>query len=209
MSVSPIVATTGVPRVAGAEADEPGAPREILLVEDNATDAELALRAFTVAAFVNPVTVVSNAERGLDYLLGAGTFATRGPTRPHLILLDLNLPKMSGIEFLQRVRSDPRTRAIPVVVLSLSERDRDVTACIQLGAEAYLVKPINFANFTRITAALKLRLTLIERPRDGRSSGWVLSGACVRPGERPPGTGAAPEPGADSAAIRDRPGQPL
>ena len=131
-----------------ADAERLAALREILMVEDSATDAELALRAFKVADFANPVTVVGSAEDGLDYLFGTGRFAGRGPTRPHLILLDLGLPKMSGLDFLHRIRADGRTRAIPVVVLSLSENNRAMTACVQLGAEAYIVKPVNFENFS-------------------------------------------------------------
>ena len=118
-------------------------PAEILMVEDSATDAELARRAFQRARIANPLTVLSSSEQALAYLLGTGLFAARGPTRPQLILLDLNLPKMSGIDFLHRVRADGRTRDIPVVVLSLSESSQGVTACIELGAEAYLVKPVN------------------------------------------------------------------
>jgi CheY-like chemotaxis protein len=151
------------------------------MIEDSATDAALALRAFKVADFANPVTVVTSGEEGLDYLLGTGAYSSRGPTRPHLILLDLGLPRMSGLDFLHRIRADGRTRAIPVVVLSLSEHNRDVSACVELGAEAYIIKPVNFENFARITAGLKLRLTLIARPQEGKPGGWVLSGACAVP----------------------------
>lgn len=149
------------------------------MVEDSATDAALALLAFKRAEFTNPVTVATSGEQGVDYLFGTGAYSARGPTRPHLILLDLNLPRMSGVDFLHRIRSDGRTRDIPVVVLSLSERDRDVTACVHLGAEAYIVKPLNFANFSRITTGLKLRLTLVPRPGEGKPDGWVLSGSCA------------------------------
>ncbi len=160
--------------------------QEILMVEDSATDAALALRAFKFADFTNPVTVVASGELGLDYLFGTGTFTARGATRPHLILLDLGLPKMSGVDFLHRVRADGRTRDIPIVVLSLSESNLKVKACIQLGAEAYLVKPLNFENFSRITAGLKLRLTLVPRPGAGNPNGWVLSGAPAAPRASPP-----------------------
>ncbi len=153
--------------------------QEILMVEDSGTDAELALRAFKLADFANPVTVVTSGEQGLDYLFGTGMYETRGPTRPHLILLDLGLPTMTGVDFFHRVRSDRRTRDIPVVVLSLSARQADITACTQLGAEAYIVKPLNFENFSRMAASLKLRLTLVARPQKGKSSGWVLSGSCA------------------------------
>ena len=151
------------------------------MVEDSVTDAELALRAFKIAGFANPVTTVPSGEQGLDYLFGTGSFAARGPTQPHLILLDLGLPEMSGIDFLHRVRADGRTRGIPIVVLSLSKQNYDVTACIQQGAEAYIVKPVNFDDFFRITAGLKLRLKLVARPRNGESGGWVLSGSCAVP----------------------------
>ena len=163
------------------------------MIEDSTTDAELALRAFKLADFANPVTVVARAEDGLDYLFGTGRFASRGPTRPHLILLDLGLPKMSGLDFLHRIRADGRSRTIPVVVLSLSENNRDVTTCVQLGAEAYIVKPVNFENFSRITAALRLRLTLVARPAKGGPGGWVLSGDCAVPAGS-----AAPVPAPES-----------
>jgi two-component system, response regulator len=176
-----------MPSVSQAVTDNRPERREILMVEDSTTDAELALRAFKLADFANPVTVVARGEQGLDYLFGTGTFAARGPTRPHLILLDLGLPSMTGVDFLQRVRADGRTRDIPVVVLSLSERNADVAACIQLGAEAYIVKPVNFENFTRITVGLKLRLTLVAPPGPGSLGGWVLSGACAVPHMRSPG----------------------
>ncbi len=151
--------------------------QEILMVEDSATDAELALRAFKLADFANPVTVVPSGEQGLDYLFGTGLFAARGPTRPQLILLDLNLPKMTGVDFLHRVRADGRTRDIPVVVLSLSKHNQDVTECINLGAEAFIVKPVNFENFSRLTAGLKLSLTHVARTGTRNPGGWVLSGA--------------------------------
>ena len=165
--------------------------QEILMVEDSATDAELALRAFKLADFANPVKVVGSAEHGLDYLFGTDTFAARGPTRPLLILLDLGLPKMTGVDFLHCLRANGRTRDIPVVVLSLSERNADVAACIQLGAEAYIVKPLNFGNFSRMTKGLKLRLSLVARPAKGGAGGWVLSGACPIPDAPSPG-GATP-----------------
>ena len=169
--------------------------QEILMVEDSASDATLALRAFKLADFANPVTVVTSGEQGLDYLLGTGSYSARGPTRPHLILLDLGLPKMSGLDFLHRIRADGRTRAIPVVVLSLSENNRNVTACVQLGAEAYIVKPLNFENFSRIAAGLKLRLTLVARPAKGEAGGWVLSGECAVPEQTtPPGDAKSATP---------------
>jgi two-component system response regulator len=185
--VHPSRLSTKMPSVSPAIADNPPGLQEILMVEDSATDAELALRAFKLAGFANPVTVVPSGEQGLDYLFGTGSFAARGPTRPHLILLDLGLPNMSGIDFLRRIRADGRTRGIPIVVLSLSKHNFDVTACIQQGAEAYIVKPVNFDDFFRVTAGLKLRLKLVARPGAG---GWVLSSASAVPHLNSPGGGA-------------------
>lgn len=150
--------------------------REILMIEDSATDAELALRALQRAEFANPVRVVASGELGLDYLFGVGIYAQRAPAQPQLILLDLNLPEMSGIDFLRRIKADERTRGIQVIVLTLSDRDRDVAACVQLGAEAYIIKPLNFENFVRVTTRLKLRLTLVAGPDARKLGGWILSG---------------------------------
>lgn len=146
------------------------------MVEDSATDAELALRAFKRAEFANPIRVVASGELGLDYIFGVGIHAEHGPAQPQLILLDLNLPEMSGIEFLRRIKADERTRAIQVIVLTLSDRDRDVTTCVQLGAEAYIIKPLNFENFVRVTTRLKLRLTLVDKPDARKLGGWILTG---------------------------------
>lgn len=179
--VCPSRLSTKMPSVSQAVADNPPGLPEILMVEDSATDAELALRAFKLADFANPVTVVPSGEQGLDYLFGAGLFAVRGPTRPRLILLDLNLPKMTGVDFLHVIRADGRTRDIPVVVLSLSKHNQDVTDCIRLGADAFIVKPVNFENFSRLTAGLKLSLTHVARPGAGSRGGWVLSGAGAVP----------------------------
>ena len=116
--------------------------------------------------------------------------ARQGIQQPHLILLDLGLPKMSGIDFLRRIRADGRTQDIPIVVLSLSKHNYDVSACIQQGAEAYIVKPVNFDDFFRVTAGLKLRLKLVPRPGAGQAGGWILSSACTVPHLRLPRGGA-------------------
>src|SRR4051812_29818358 len=108
--------------------------REILMVEDNEADAELALRTFKHANFSNPVTVVASGEQAVDYLFGTGVHAAK---HPQLIFLDLNLPKMPGLRFMHCIKGDRRTRDIPVIVLTHSAHDRDVAACVQLGAEAY------------------------------------------------------------------------
>jgi len=139
-------------------------PWEILMVEDSATDAELALRAFKHGEIANPLRIVTSGDQGLDYLVGPSALAKVGPVRPQLILLDLNLPGMSGIEFLRRIKADERTRDIPVVVLSLSEKDSNIMACVRLGSDGYIVKPLDIDNLARVTAKLNLPLTLVPSP---------------------------------------------
>ena len=143
---------------------------EILMIEDSATDAELALRAFKRSEFATPIRIASSGEQGLDYLFGAGADPQHGSNRAELILLDINLPGMSGVEFLRHIKGDERTRDIPVIVLSLSDRDRDVLRCIELGADAYLVKPLNFENFIRVTTSLKLRMVASPSSRPKKPS---------------------------------------
>ena len=136
------------------------AVREILLVEDNATDAAMTEHAFTQAKVTNPLKIVGTAEDGLDYLFGKGRKAKRKRAQPQLILLDLNLPRMSGLEFLRHIKSDERTRDIPVVVLTVSQSDRMIIECGRLGAANYIVKPFGIENFVRVTPKLNLHLTL-------------------------------------------------
>ena len=132
----------------------------ILLVGGSATDAKLALRAFKRAKFANPLKVAPNGRQGLDYLFGTGRYAKRGPSRPQLILLDLHLPDMSGLEFLRRIKRDASTREIKVIILTDTDRARDISRCCRLGAENYILKPLGFESFIRITAKLNLRLNL-------------------------------------------------
>ena len=138
-------------------------PWEILMVEDSTTDAELVLRAFKHAGITNPLKIVSCGEQGLEYLVGPAALAKVGPVRPSLILLDLNLPGMSGIEFLRRLKADGRTSGIPVVVLSQSENDRNIMTCVRLGSDGYIVKPLDIDNLFRVAAKLKLSLTVEPR----------------------------------------------
>jgi CheY-like chemotaxis protein/DNA-binding XRE family transcriptional regulator len=131
---------------------------EILLIEDSATDAAMAARAFKRAKVTNPLKIVCSAEDGLDYLFGSSRKGQRA--RPQLILLDLNLPQMSGLEFLRRIKSDERTRDIPVVILTVSQSDRMIIECGRLGAVNYIVKPFGIENFVRVTPKLNLHLTV-------------------------------------------------
>ena len=145
-------------RVGGEDdANEQGV---ILLVEDSATDAKLVLRALKRAKFANRLKVVPNGKQGLDYLFGTGRYAKRGPARPLLVLLDLNLPEMSGLEFLRRIKRYARTREIHVVILTASDRHRDIVKCGRLGAKNYIVKPLGLENLIRITPKLNLHLNL-------------------------------------------------
>jgi CheY-like chemotaxis protein/DNA-binding XRE family transcriptional regulator len=133
---------------------------EILLVEDNSTDAQFVVRAFTRARLTNPVKIVVDGEEALDYLNRTGSYLGRPDRPPQLVLLDLNLPKISGMEVLRQMKKNKATRQIPVVILTGSLHDRNIIECGRLGAENYIVKPVEFENFSRITSALNLAWTL-------------------------------------------------
>ncbi|MBL9186284.1 MAG: response regulator [Opitutaceae bacterium] len=135
---------------------------EVLLVEDDPSDVELTLRAFKRAKFANPVRVMADGAEALDYLLGAARDgkATMGPL-PQLVLLDLNLPKVGGLEVLRRIKANETTKNIPVVVLTASHRDENVIASARLGAENYIIKPVSFDNFCKVASRLSLRWALL------------------------------------------------
>ena len=131
---------------------------EILLVQDNPRDVDLTIRAFKKANITNPLKVARDGEEALDLVFAD---ANRGKLRRTLlILLDLNLPKISGLEFLRRIQAAEQTQDIPVIVLTLSIRDRDIVECRKLGVENYIVKPVDFQNFTEVTARFGLAWTL-------------------------------------------------
>ncbi|HEY3863613.1 MAG TPA: response regulator [Verrucomicrobiae bacterium] len=134
---------------------------DILYVEDNPHDAEIALRA--LEGITNSVQVAGDGQAALDYLFCEGQFAARQPShRPQLILLDLRLPKMDGLEVLRRIKSDARTATIPVVVLTGSAQDRDVQTSERLGAAAYIVKPVDVVNLTHVAPALRFQWALLK-----------------------------------------------
>jgi CheY-like chemotaxis protein/DNA-binding XRE family transcriptional regulator len=137
-----------------------GQAREILLIEDSRNDVELTQHAFKHARVTNPLRVVPDAESAWDYLLGAGRYAKYRPARPQLILLDLNLPRMSGVEFLRRIKGDVRTREIPVVILTVSSTDRMIVECGRLGAANYIIKPFGVEGLIGVAPKLHLDLTL-------------------------------------------------
>ncbi len=138
----------------------------ILLVEDNADDEELALLAFKKSNIANQVVVARDGEEALDYLFGTGAHAGRDVrVLPQVALLDLKLPKVDGLEVLQRVRADPRTRRLPVVVLTSSKEEQDLVESYDLGANSYVRKPVDFAQFVESVRQLQLYwLVLNEAP---------------------------------------------
>jgi two-component system response regulator len=142
-----------------------GAEIEILLVEDNPDDAELTLRVLRERKLANRLEWVRNGADALDFLFRRGVYAGRSAREnPRLILLDLNLPKVSGIEVLARVKSDPATRKLPVVVLSSSTHDKDVLDSYNLGVNSYVSKPVQFEEFARVVGELGMYWLLLNQP---------------------------------------------
>jgi len=122
--------------------------RTILLVEDNPDDAELTRRAFEKNKIANQLVHVTDGEEALEYLFATGRYASRsGDSNPTVVLLDLKLPKVSGLEVLQKLRAEARTRRLPVVVLTSSNEERDLVASYELGANSFVRKPVDFSQF--------------------------------------------------------------
>jgi len=144
----------------------------ILLVEDNPDDEMLTLRALKKNNILNEVVVVRDGVQALDYLFGTGTYAGRDlNVMPHLVLLDLRLPRMEGLEVLRRLRGDERTRLLPVVVLTSSDEEQDIVGSYALGANSYIRKPVDFAQFTKAVQQLGLYwLVLNQGPPIARRS---------------------------------------
>lgn len=138
----------------------------ILLVEDNPNDELLTLRAFQKNNIGNQIIVVRDGEEALDFLFGTGAYADRDPRQlPHVILLDLKLPKVDGLEVLRRIRADERTRRLPVVILTSSNEERDLMAGYEGGANSYVRKPVDFTQFVEAARQLGLYwLMLNEGP---------------------------------------------
>jgi two-component system response regulator len=134
---------------------------EILLVEDNLSDAELTIRALRKHNFANQVTHVTDGQAALDFFFGEGRDV---PGNPKLVLLDLKLPKVSGIEVLRQLRADERTKLVPVVVLTSSREDQDVMETYNLGANSYIVKPVEFENFYAAVRNMGLYWMLLSEP---------------------------------------------
>ena len=125
--------------------------RVILLVEDNPDDEALTLRAFKKSNILNEVVVARDGAEALDYLFATGAYAGRDTSVvPQLILLDLKLPKVNGLEVLERIRTDERTRLVPVVLLTSSREEQDLIEGYSLGANSYIRKPVDFVQFTEV-----------------------------------------------------------
>lgn len=138
---------------------------EILLVEDNPDDLEMALRALRKAHLANHIQVARDGAEAVEFIFGTGAHEGRKVENgPKVILLDLKLPKIDGIEVLRRVKSDPRTKVIPVVVLTSSKEQPDVLECYKLGANSYIVKPVNFERFASAVAELGMYWLLLNHP---------------------------------------------
>jgi len=138
---------------------------EILLVEDNPADAELTIRALTKRNLANNLIHVVDGQAALDFLFGAGAHEGRDLNiQPKVVLLDLKLPKVDGIEVLRCLRADERTKLLPVVVLTSSCEDRDVIESYKLGANSYIVKPVDFEKFSEAVSNLGLYWILLNEP---------------------------------------------
>lgn len=147
---------------------------EILLVEDNPHDVELTLRAFRQSKLANRIDVVRDGEEALAYLFRTGPYADRADGNPRVMLLDLKLPKIDGLEVLRRVRGDDQLRSLPVVVLTTSREDRDVVESYKLGVNSFIVKPVDFSQFTDVVQQLGLYWLVLNQPPVRSVSGTFI-----------------------------------
>ena len=140
--------------------------KDILLVEDNADDIELAKRAFQKNNIINNIVITRDGSETLDYLYGKGKFKGRDINNiPQLILLDLKMPKVHGLEVLKQIRENELTKYIPVIILTSSQDKKDIIQAYELGANSYIVKPIDFVKFTEVVQQIAMYwLTLNEQP---------------------------------------------
>lgn len=137
---------------------------EILLVEDNASDAEMTILALKNNNLANKLMHVRDGAEALDFLFAEGSYIGRkADIMPKVILLDLKMPKLNGIEVLQRIRTDERTKTIPVVVLTSSKEDPDIRKCYHLGVNSYVVKPVEFEDFQKAVSDLGLYWLIVNQ----------------------------------------------
>jgi CheY-like chemotaxis protein len=178
----------------------------ILLVEDDPNDVELTRHALAALNLADDMVVAHDGVEALDYIHRRGGFADRRPGHPVVILLDLKMPRVNGLEVLRELRSDPSTRMIPIVALTSSRTDPDLAACYRLGVNAYVVKPVRFAEFTEAVKRLGVFWVLINQPPPGSSetppgSAETPSGSAETPpgsAETPPGSAETPPGSAET-----------
>jgi two-component system response regulator len=138
---------------------------EIMLVEDNPDDAALTMRALKKQNIANKLIHLHDGAEALDFIYGTGNYAGRNiQITPKVILLDLKMPKVNGMEVLEKLKTDETTKAIPIVMLTSSAEDPDIEKCYKLGANSYIVKPVEFEEFTKAVAGLGMYWMLLNRP---------------------------------------------
>ena len=137
---------------------------KILFVEDDARDVELALEALRDKNIVSEVVVARDGEQALDYIYRRGSYADRPEGNPVVILLDLKMPKVDGVEVVRQLRCDPRTRLIPIVILTSSRESRDLDECYRLGVNAYVVKPVHFPDFISVVRQVSVFWAFLNEP---------------------------------------------
>jgi len=137
---------------------------ELLLVEDSPIDAELAMRALKKAGLMNKLLWVKDGQEALDYLFRQGQYVSRDETLPRLVLLDLNMPKVGGIEVLKAVKASDHTRSIPVVVMTASQEESDLGRTYEMGVNSYIVKPLDFEALSEVVAKTGHYWLVINRP---------------------------------------------
>lgn len=137
---------------------------EILLVEDNMADAELTIRALNKAKIANHILHLKDGEQALDYLFGKGAYDGRDFTKlPRIVLLDIKMPKVDGIEVLRQLKSNERTKVIPVVIMTSSSEEKDIISSYQLGVNSYVVKPVAFEGFAKAVGELGFYWMLLNK----------------------------------------------
>jgi len=141
--------------------------KPILLVEDNPNDVELTLAALARSHLANDVVVVRDGAEALDYLRRAGTFASRPAGLPAVVMLDLKLPKIDGLQVLEQIKQTPELRALPVVMVTSSREERDLIQSYQLGVNAYVVKPVSFNEFVEVIQDLGIFWAVLNEPPPG------------------------------------------
>jgi CheY-like chemotaxis protein len=162
--------------------------KHILLAEDDPRDVELTLAALEEYNLANKVVVVHDGEETLDYLYHRGEFATRAPGNPVAVLLDLKMPKVSGLEVLKIVKADEHLKMIPVVVLTSSREGPDVLECYKHGVNAYVVKPVDFGEFVKAVKQLGVFWAAVNEPPPATWSDQIQNAKAILPGKEPIGT---------------------